>query len=540
MQFKFSVPATSDPVEVVVTSGSSVIFVGANGGGKTRLAVHIEDSLAAKAHRISAHRSLNLNPKVAKISEKQALGGLRFGQIDEKNQRTPHRITSRWGRKAATHLLNDYDFLLQALFAEQSNTSLIAYHANKPGSSSSAEPFKITKMDTLQGIWEKLLPHRTLSITGDDITVKPASAGKEYNAAEMSDGERAIFYMIGQVLVAAENQLLIIDEPELHVHPSIMEKLWDELEAVRPDCAFVYITHDLNFAAHRNSQKFVVRDYMPTPAWTIECVPEDSGFSEELATLILGSRRPILFVEGGNTSLDIAIYRACYPDWTVIPRSSCTEVIHSVVTMRANERLTRITCSGIVDGDDYSQSDRDLFAEKGIQVLPVAEVENLLLLPSVTAAIAIHEGHDAQAVSDKQDAIAADVFATLDTESKVEKIVIEYCKRRIDRSLKKVDLSNSSDLSELQERYRKSTQEIDIAEISCRRTAEITHAIAEADLKKLLEYYDRKQLLAHPAKHLRNQRKAEFQDWVIRSMRNDTCPALKEALADVLPEITAS
>jgi ABC-type branched-subunit amino acid transport system ATPase component len=66
-----------------------------------------------------------------------------------------------------------------------------------------------------------------------------------YKASEMSDGERAIFYMIGQTLAAAENSLLIFDEPELHVHRSIMDKLWDDLEAARQDCAFVFITHDL-------------------------------------------------------------------------------------------------------------------------------------------------------------------------------------------------------------------------------------------------------------------------------------------------------
>jgi len=215
-------------------------------------------------------------------------------------------------------LLNDYDFLVQALFAEQTNTFGIAYHANKPNAEGAEQPFQITKMDRLADIWQRLLPHRILQITGDDISVISTNGGDPYDASKMSDGERAIFYMIGQALVAAQDQLLIVDEPELHVHPSIMSKLWDELEAARPDCAFVYITHDLEFASARNAQKFVIRDYTPTPNWVVEAVPEDTGFSEELSTLILGSRRPILFVEGSETSLDLPIYRACYPDWTVL------------------------------------------------------------------------------------------------------------------------------------------------------------------------------------------------------------------------------
>ena len=539
MEFSFAVPTGNEPANITLHSGGSAIFVGANGGGKTRLAVHIEDTIPTSSHRISAHRSLTLNPKVAKISEDQALGGLRYGQTEQQNRKLQYRPGSRWRNKAATHLLNDYDYLVQALFADQANTSLIAYHAHKPGAERSTQPFKTTKMDVLKEIWERLLPHRLLTVTGDDISVMPSSGGNQYDASDMSDGERAIFYMIGQALVAADNQLLIIDEPELHIHPSIMAKLWDELEATRADCAFVYITHDLEFATNRNAQKFVIRDYTPTPTWHIEAVPEDTGFSEELTALILGSRRPILFVEGKETSLDLPIYRACYPDWTVIPRSSCSDVIHSVVTMRRNASLTRVTCSGIVDGDDYGQDDKDKLIELGIQVLPVSEIENLILLPIVTTAIAESEGHVGQAATAKVTALTDAICGTLDTAQKIEKVVVEYCKRRIDRALKKVDLSDSATVVDLQGQYIAATAEVDIQTIAAQRTQEINDAIAAKDLPKLLEYYDNKGLIALAASHLRNQRRDNFEEWVVRSLLNDTCPPLKQSLRAVLPEITA-
>lgn len=540
MDFSFVIPTPTENLTLTIPSGNSAIFVGANGGGKTRLAVHIEDVIQADAHRISAHRSLTLNPKVVKISESQALGGLRFGNQAEQYHNPNNRAGFRWGQNAATHLLNDYDFLVQALFAEQTNTFGIAYRANKPNAEAAKQPFQITKMDQLADIWQRLLPHRILQITGDDITVVSTNGGDPYDASKMSDGERAIFYMIGQALVAAQDQLLIVDEPELHVHPSIMSKLWDELEAARPDCAFVYITHDLEFASARNAQKFVIRDYTPTPNWVVEAVPDDTGFSEELNTLILGSRRPILFVEGTEASLDLPIYRACYPDWTVIPRSSCTEVIHAVVTMRNNASLTRVTCSGIVDGDDYAQEDKDHLAGLGVQVLSVSEVENLLLLPSVTASIAENEGHVGEAITSKQADIAAEVFATLNEPQKIEKVVVEYCKRRIDRALKKVDLSAGTTIADLQASYASATADVDIASIAAQRTQEIEAAIAANDLTKLLEYYDNKGLLAIAASHLKNQKREAFEAWMIRSLRNDTCPPLRVSLSAALPTITAS
>ena len=537
--FEFDIPTGETPIHVTLNPGNSAIFVGANGGGKTRLAVFIEDHIKEEAHRISAHRSLTLNPDVPKIPEDKARSGLKFGLgYDTPNIKT--RRHGRWGGKATTHLLDDYDLLLQALFAEQSNTALIAYDANKPGAKSPTQPFKSHKFDLLKDIWGRLLPLRQLVITADNISVQSLSGSKTYGASEMSDGERAIFYMIGQVLVADDNQLLIIDEPELHVHPSIMSKLWDELEAERADCAFVYITHDLEFATNRKAQKFVISDYDPLPKWKIEAVPVDTGFSEEVTTLILGSRRPILFVEGNKTSLDISIYRACYPDWTVIPRSSCSEVIHSVVSMRKNASLTRVTCSGIVDGDDYNQDDKNKLAELGIQVLPVSEIENLLLLPTVTAAIAGHEGYKSPEAKEKANELAEAIFDTLDTDPKIEDVVVEYCKRRIDRALKKVDLSGSSDLAGLQECYRLATCEIDISAIASKRTQEIENAIKTRDLPKLLEYYANKGLVALASRHLRKQKKIDFEEWIVRSLRNDKCTKLKDSLKTLLPEITPS
>ncbi|WP_161565226.1 AAA family ATPase [Campylobacter jejuni] len=77
----------------------------------------------------------------------------------------------------------------------------------------------------------------------------------------MSDGERAILYLIMYVL-CIEEKIILIDEPELHLHPSLTNKLWDVLEKHRQDCLFIYITHDLNFASsHTNSDKFWIKSY---------------------------------------------------------------------------------------------------------------------------------------------------------------------------------------------------------------------------------------------------------------------------------------
>lgn len=533
MPFDFSIPSTEGHAEISVEAGSSVVFVGANGGGKTRLAVHIEETLNLNAHRISAHRALTLNPSVAKIGEQAALFGLRTGN-PVATATMQHRIGSRWQNHAAVSLLNDFDFLIQALFADQANKSLETHRKVRADDFSPAEP---TKFEQLIEIWERLLPRRQLHISGDDIQVASPGFDTQYAASELSDGERAIFYLIGQTLMAAEESLLIIDEPELHVHRSIMAKLWDELEATRQDCAFVFITHDLGFAATRTAQKFVVQDYDPTPHWSIELVPDDTGFDEEVTTLILGSRQPILFVEGTDISLDQAIYRCCFPDWTVTPRGSCEEVIHSVVSMRRNEALTRVTCSGIVDADDYQAEEVARLGDLGVAVLPVSEIENIILLPAVSRAIAESEGYVGDDLETRLNELKTAVFESLDTAVLIDEVVTRYCRRRIDRLLKKIDLSEAGNVAEITTEYARATAALDIADISREATERIQLALRDQDLATLLANYDNKGLMALAARHLKNQKLANFKSWLIRVLRNNKIPALDTAVRDSLPVI---
>ena len=533
MTISFSIPTDSGPLIFSIEAGSTLYFVGANGAGKSRLAVQIENELGENAHRISAHRALTLNPTVAKISERAARSGLKYG-YQEASSSLAHRSGQRWGSNASVNLLNDYDFLIQTLFAEQANTALESHRNSRSGKERKA---KETLFEKLLVIWNRILPQRILHVSGDDITVS-ASSGSPYQAGEMSDGERAAFYLIGQTLSAETGSLIIFDEPELHLHRAIMARLWDELEAARLDCAMIVISHDLEFVASRSGQKFVLKDYAP-PNWTIEELPEDTGFPEELATLILGSRKPILFVEGAGSSLDKAIYRACYPNWTVIPRGSCEEVIHAVVTMRANAQLTRVTCAGIVDSDDYCVEDIERLGTMGIVVLPVSEIENLLLLPDVVGSILGHEGYKGAEVRSKKNALHDEMFAHAKIAENRRASVLRYARRRIDRALKRIDLSQVKNEAALVAEYLTATAAVDVETLMKTANDAINDAIARQDVAKLLRWYDNKGLFSIAAKAKGSSHKL-FGQWLVRSLRNGTAPKLSSAFKKNLPKLRAT
>ena len=536
MPAEFSIPGADGDQRFAVSRGSTTTFCGANGSGKTRLAVHIEQQLGLDAHRISAHRALSLNPRVPKISETEALNGLRTGtqQTHDRLDQSRYRQGNRWQGQEATVLLNDYDHLVQALFAEQINTALKSHKTLRAGRGGTAKQIKFEK---LSEIWDRLLPHRKLNIGGDDITVGAPDTSSTYPASEMSDGERAVFYLVGQTLMVRKDSVLVIDEPELHLHPSIMTLLWDELGAARPDCAFVFITHSLEFAAERPGNKYVVREYHLGPMWAIDPVPHDSEFSEEFTTLILGSRRPVLFVEGTASSLDRSIYDACYPDHLVLPRESCDAVIHAVSSIGANPALTRVTCYGIVDGDHRSPDEIAYLRDRGVMVLPVAELENIFLLPEVSRAIAAHEGHEGDGLDARLSKLRQAVFASIESPGQKEATVLQHVTRQIDRCLKRVDLSAATNVNELKESFEKNVESVDVVTLASGVEDQIESAIRGDDLSALLAYYENKGLLAQAARDLKDSKRKAFEEWLERILRKDSAPQLTKAIRDALPKL---
>jgi Protein of unknown function (DUF4435)/AAA domain, putative AbiEii toxin, Type IV TA system len=233
------------------------------------------------------------------------------------------------------------------------------------------------------------MPQRALTIFDGRIEAN-TNNGSKYEARHMSDGERVSVYLIGQALCAPKDSIIIIDEPEIHVHRAIQGLLWDKIEASRPDCTFVYITHDVEFAATRvEARKIWLKDYDGNN-WVWEEVPPGPVLPDALLFQVLGSRRPLLFVEGDETSYDVAIYTALYPRELVVPRQSCEKVVEATKSMSGLSGLHNLSVRGLVDRDRRGDDEITALRGAGVLVADVAEVENLLCLPEVLEAVAKH------------------------------------------------------------------------------------------------------------------------------------------------------
>ena len=529
-------------LELTLKAGKTIIIIGANGSGKTRLAVYLEEQLGEKAHRIAAHRALSLNPNIEKISEAKAKQGLFYGN-PEWAKDISQRKSARWNNKSSTYLLNDFDRLLQYLFAQQNNLAVENHQKSKRGEEITNSE---TKLDILQEVWERLLPTKKLRITADDIRVSSIGIeSADYSASEMSDGERAVFYILGQVLSANEDSILIFDEPELHIHKSIISNLWDEIEKLRPDCSFLMITHDIEFAATRIAKKYVIRNYYSDPAWDISEIP-DSELDEQTITLILGSRKPILFVEGEKTSLDMEIYRLCYPEWTVIPKGSCKDVIQAVSSLRKlNEDMPilNIKCAGIVDRDTRDNSQIQKLEGEGIKILLCSEIENIFSRSSVAYEILKIEDFTDDELTNKQEQFKTELLDYIQDKlsgDKLEKFVVKRIHRRIDTYLKNIDLSDTQNSNDMKDKLISELSALTNSKINewiSEMKNEIQKCIDHQDIDGLLEIYEDKGLLAKTASILRDARKSDFENWLMRKLKVPN-NRLLQAIKSVLPELS--
>ncbi len=81
--------------------------------------------------------------------------------------------------------------------------------------------------------------------------------------------------------------------------------------------------------------------------------------------------------------MDLTIYRHQYEDFTIVPIGSCDAVIHSVASYNGSSTLHRLGACGLVDADHRDVGEVASLREHKVYVLPVAEIENILLLPDV-------------------------------------------------------------------------------------------------------------------------------------------------------------
>jgi hypothetical protein len=142
-------------------------------------------------------------------------------------------------------------------------------------------------------------------------------------------------------------------------------------------------------------------------------------------------------------------------------------------------------------------------------------------------------------INTRLDSLISDILELVRHGNNVETHIAQYCRRRIDRTLKKIDLSEASSVDEIAERYVQETAALDINQIAKERRDAINQCIEGRDIKGLLALYDNKGLLNIVATQMKSTKKSDFENWVVRIFKSNNVPEFVTEIKGLLPKITA-
>lgn len=517
---RVNVPMTTGTT--CITLDKNLVIIGANGSGKTRLGVLIDECEPRRVHRLSAQKSLRM-PNECKMQDTllNYKMKLRFGHTNPEAKKT----ATRWYGDPAISELNDFEHLVNVLICEhviKSTEYVSALHSSLTGEAEIERP--TTTLVQTQKIWERLLPNRVLHLGSTEIRASLRDkSNQQYLPSQLSDGERVLFYLIGQCLLAPENGVIVIDEPELHLHKSIQDRLWNEIESCRPDCCFVYLTHNIDFATTRtDARKLWIKEY-DGEQWDFEQIDEIEGIPEELLLEILGSRNPVLFVEGTAESYDTALYKLLFDNFLVIPRGSCHAVIQSTKALNANRDLTHLYAYGLIDRDRLSTPEIAANERNGVYTLEVAEVENLFCTPEIIQFVCLNQNHDFDELMGK---ISGFIFNELEKELEVQ--IRERVTKEVEFQLKTFNpqIKSEADIaSQLESLFEK----INSAEIYGTIETKFNEIIEQKDFEELLRFYNRKSLAGSIGQFFEFNNKG-LQSLILRKAKSGDLNTIKKCL----------
>jgi ABC transporter, ATP-binding protein-related protein len=466
----------------------NTVVVGANGCGKTTLANTLQKSLNIKDGIVIPAQKLLIIPTFSSIPNYEATAENynRYQReiLDDKQtfnaskeDDIPYSATKQYG--------SEFRNVLAALYSERMAKQNRFCNAFKRGENLTKQDLQ-SVLDRVIDIWNFLIEHRTLECDDSNkLILTGEGVDGNYPAFRMSDGERIILYLVGRVLLAPENSLIIIDEPEMYLHKTIVDKLWNKLEWERRDCVFLYLTHDLQFAASRDAKKCWIRSFDYPSKWNIDVI-RDNVIPEELLLKLLGSRKKILFCEGKRNSLDSNIFELLFEDYTITPVETCKDVIN--FTRSFNKIPNTVAKAyGMIDHDFWPEEQLAKLEKQNVFSYDVAEVENLFLLPDVITGFAKYKNEKCDI-----DEIKKRILNQFEKDKQAQ--VSQFVSSAINAYFKSSHISAGNKKEEVKKNFHAFISEVDIDKLFNERESYINGVIANKEYEKAIMLYNNKGL----------------------------------------------
>ncbi|MBO7318152.1 MAG: DUF4435 domain-containing protein, partial [Bacteroidales bacterium] len=452
----------------------TLTIIGANGAGKSRFGDNIARRYSDSVFCISPLKALFINP-----SNNEAIGNNITRLYNELQAKTTYRIEA---------IDTEFERLMYLLMYEEF-VNVIAYKQDD----NKHKELPRTKLDLVQKHWESIFPQNKMLRMSGKLSIVGEKDTKPYAPTRLSDGEKTVLYLLSSVLYAEPNNIIMVEDPEVFLHHSIMKSVWDTVEQLRPDCTFIYLTHDLEFAASRNESTCVwVKSYeAEQQSWDYEILSSPNELPEDVYLDLLGSRKPILFIEGtDNRSIDVRIYTPLYPEYTVKPLGGCSKVIETTRTFNDLKSFHHIESHGIVDRDRRTRREIETLRQRNIAVPDVAEIENLLLIEPVIRTVARRMGLNANNTFDTVRTNIINMFA-----NELEQQALLHTRHRTKREIECFIDRRSHNIDDYEEHIRTITAECNPRKLYSELCEKFGLYVAERRYMKILQVYNQKSML---------------------------------------------
>lgn len=385
--------------------------MGANGAGKSQLLREIVNNGGARNDVvfIEGGRSIRLGDSI------QMLDGdvPNFeSAVSMYNQQRRSDLSNR-----LTHSLRLLDMKGLRLRAQHSDAieewRADGYHGPVP-----ARPQ--LPLDRVFSLFSELFPD--IQLRADERRLWVKKDGHDYGPSSLSDGEKQSFSILADLIETTNtHHTVIVDEPELNLHPGIADRLWTLVEDEFPDHRFIYATHSINFALRENVEKV----YVLGRSGRIEPFADLNALDRSEARELLGelpgmlSANRVVVTEGDDKSFDTVFYRWLIndPKVEIYAAGDCWKVSKVVEGSSVWGRIsTGVSLLGVVDRDFRPEElISELTRAGSLVALELHEAESYACLPHVLSAIAKKIGSQAKLLEVKEvsDAIFAELRAQL-------------------------------------------------------------------------------------------------------------------------------
>lgn len=382
MSFTFSIPTgkTTSSIDLSISVGQMLFILGANGTGKSSL-MHAFASNNEKTRRIIAHRQNWFRSGSPEFTGKQRADHEKtfFNHDRNPNTRWMDPLAEQRAQIAIYDLVNSENMRARKITRAVDEKKADEVEKLSVKDSAFTALNRILRLSNLDII---------VSVEENDEIMATRNGSVPYSIAKLSDGERNAIIIAANVLTVAEETLLLIDEPERHLHRSIVSPLLSLLLQERPDCSFVVSTHEPLLPVDNPGSKVLLTractyEGDSVTSYDVDFLEDTTAIDDDLKRTILGERRKILFVEGVEHSLDKPLYSLLFPNASIVAKDSCRDVENAVVGIRGTAELHWVKSFGLVDNDS---SDPDRIANlqsKDVIPLNVYSVESIYYHPEV-------------------------------------------------------------------------------------------------------------------------------------------------------------